>query len=493
MKTAAPPADRRYDGPLERLDDVTLRIPRTARPGMLVDGLIFADERLEPLLRGDRAAEQVANVAFLPGIQMASLAMPDIHWGYGFCIGGVCGTDPAAGGVVSPGGVGYDINCGVRLVRTNLTLADARPLIVPLVNQLMRDIPVGVGQGGSRVFPPDELRRLMREGVPSLERLGLATADDVACTEAEGCVGGAMPELVGERALARGADQCGTVGAGNHFIEVQVVDRVADERVAAAFGLHAGQICVLIHSGSRGLGYQVCDDNLRALREAPAKYGITLPDRQLVCAPIESPEGAAYLGAMRAAANYAFCNRQLLMWQVREVFARIFGKPREALGMTLLYDVAHNMAKLEDHVVAGVKKPVCVHRKGATRAFPAGHHDIPTRYREVGQPVIIPGDMGRASWVLVGGPRSLERSFGTTCHGAGRCLSRTAATKAAKGRDIRRELERAGVIARSRSRGGLAEEQPAAYKDVDVVVDVVHRAGLSLKVARLTPLGVIKG
>ena len=493
MKTAAPPADRRYDGPLERLDDVTLRIPRTARPGMLVDGLIFADERLEPLLRGDRAAEQVANVAFLPGIQMASLAMPDIHWGYGFCIGGVCGTDPAAGGVVSPGGVGYDINCGVRLVRTNLTLADARPLIVPLVNQLMRDIPVGVGQGGSRVFLPDELRRLMREGVPYLERLGLATADDVACTEAEGCVGGAMPELVGERALARGADQCGTVGAGNHFIEVQVVDRVADERVAAAFGLHAGQICVLIHSGSRGLGYQVCDDNLRALREAPAKYGIALPDRQLVCAPIESPEGAAYLGAMRAAANYAFCNRQLLMWQVREVFARIFGKPWEALGMTLLYDVAHNMAKLEDHLVAGVKKPVCVHRKGATRAFPAGHHDIPARYREVGQPVIIPGDMGRASWVLVGGPRSLERSFGTTCHGAGRCLSRTAATKAAKGRDIRRELERAGVIARSRSRGGLAEEQPAAYKDVDVVVDVVHRAGLSLKVARLTPLGVIKG
>jgi tRNA-splicing ligase RtcB len=492
-RPATAPPERGYDGPLERLDDVTLRIPRAARPGMLVDGLIFADERLEPLLRGDRAAEQVANVAFLPGIQTASLAMPDIHWGYGFCIGGVCGTDPASGGVVSPGGVGYDINCGVRLVRTNLTLDDARPLIVPLVNQLMRDIPVGVGQGGSRVFPPEDLRALMREGVPFLERLGLATADDVACTEAEGCIDGARPELVSDRALARGADQCGTVGAGNHFIEVQVVERVADERVAAAFGLHVGQVCVLIHSGSRGLGYQVCDDALRALREAPTKYGITLPDRQLVCAPVESPEGAAYLGAMRAAANYAFCNRQLLMWQVREVFARIFGKPWEALGMTLLYDVAHNMAKLEEHVVAGVTKPVCVHRKGATRAFPAGHRDIPEHYREVGQPVIIPGDMGRASWVLVGGPRSLERSFGTTCHGAGRCLSRTAATRAAKGRDIRHELERAGVVARSRSREGLAEEQPAAYKDVDVVVDVVHRAGLSLRVARLTPLGVIKG
>ncbi|MEX0689157.1 MAG: RtcB family protein [Pirellulales bacterium] len=489
----AQPSNRGYDGPLERLDEVTLRIPRSARPGMLVDGLIFADERLESLLRADRAAEQVANVAFLPGIQTASLAMPDIHWGYGFCIGGVCGTDPAAGGVVSPGGVGYDINCGVRLVRTNLTLADARPLIVPLVNQLLRDIPVGVGQGGSRVFPPDELRRLMREGVPFLERLGLATADDVACTEAEGCIAGAKPELVSDRALARGADQCGTVGAGNHFIEVQVVDRVADERVAAAFGLQAGQICVLIHSGSRGLGYQVCDDALRALRGAPAKYGIHLPDRQLVCAPVDSPEGHDYLGGMRAAANYAFCNRQLLMWQVREVFARVFGRPWETLGMTLLYDVAHNIAKLEEHDVAGTRKSVCVHRKGATRAFPAGHHDIPERYRDVGQPVIVPGDMGRASWVLVGGPRSLERSFGTTCHGAGRCLSRTAATKAAQGRDIRTELERAGVIARSRSHEGLAEEQPAAYKDVDLVVDVVHRAGLSLRVARLTPLGVIKG
>jgi len=493
MKALAPATDRRYDGPLERVDDVTLRIPRSARPGMRVDGLIFADERLEPLLRGDRAAEQVVNVAFLPGIQTASLAMPDIHWGYGFCIGGVCGTDPAAGGVVSPGGVGYDINCGVRLVRTNLTLADARPLIVPLVNQLIRDIPVGVGQGGTRVFSPAELRALMQEGVSWLARRGLATPDDVACAEAEGCIPGARPELVSDRALARGADQCGTVGAGNHFIEVQVVDRVVDERVAAAFGMQAGQICVLIHSGSRGLGYQVCDDALRALREAPAKYGIELPDRQLVCAPVESPEGAAYLGAMRAAANYAFCNRQLLMWQVREVFEKVFAKPWQSLGMTLLYDVAHNIAKFEPHAVDGITKEICVHRKGATRAFPAGHHDIPERYRDVGQPVIIPGDMGRASWVLVGGPRSLERSFGTTCHGAGRCLSRTAATKAAQGRDIRTELERAGVIARSKSREGLAEEQPAAYKDVDVVVDVVHRAGLSLKVARLTPLGVIKG
>ena len=497
MNEPAPPSasttERGFTGPLERVDDVTWRIPRSYRPGMLVDGLIYADDRLIPHLRADRAPEQVANVAFLPGIQQASLAMPDIHWGYGFCIGGVCATDPAAGGVVSPGGVGYDINCGVRLVRTNLVLADVQPVLVPLINQMIRDIPVGVGQGGSFVFSPDELRTLMQEGVAFLARQGLATADDIACTEAEGCIAGAVPGSVSDRALARGADQCGTVGAGNHFIEVQVVDRVENEPAARAFGLHAGQICVLIHSGSRGLGYQVCDDALRALRDAPAKYGFSLPDRQLVCAPVESPEGQHYLGAMRAAANYAFCNRQLLMWHMRQVFARIFGRSWEALDMHLLYDVAHNIAKIEEHAVGTTRKHVCVHRKGATRAFPAGHHDIPERYRGIGQPVIIPGDMGRASWVLVGGPESLTRSFGTTCHGAGRCLSRTAATKLAKGRNIRDELSRSGVIARSRSREGLAEEQPAAYKDVDIVVDTVHRAGLSLKVARLRPLGVIKG
>jgi tRNA-splicing ligase RtcB len=487
-------AARSFTGPLEQVDDCTWRIPRSYRPGMRVDGLIFADERLIPQLRSDRAPEQVANVAFLPGIQRASLAMPDIHWGYGFCIGGVCATDPAAGGVVSPGGVGYDINCGVRLVRTNLMLGDVQPVLVQLVNQLLRDVPVGVGQGGKYAFTPAELRALMLDGVPFLARRGLATPDDIACAEAEGCIPDARPELVSDRALARGSDQCGTVGAGNHFIEVQVVDRVEDARAAAAFGLEAGQICVLIHSGSRGLGYQVCDDALRALRDVPAKYGFDLPDRQLVCAPVESPEGRHYLGAMRAAANYAFCNRQLLMWQVREVFARVLGRPWEALDMTLLYDVAHNMAKIERHDVEGAVKDVCVHRKGATRAFPAGHPEVPERYRDTGQPVIIPGDMGRASWVLVGGPRALERSFGTTCHGAGRCLSRTAATKAARGRNIQQELERdRGVIARCRSREGLAEEQPAAYKDVDIVVDVVHRAGLSSKVARLRPLGVIKG
>jgi tRNA-splicing ligase RtcB len=487
------PPDRGFTGVLEPVDECTWRIPKSSRPGMLVDGLIFADDRLIQQLRSDRAPEQVANVAFLPGIQTASLAMPDIHWGYGFCIGGVCATDPANGGVVSPGGVGYDINCGVRLMRTNLSMADIEPVLVRLVDQLVRDVPVGVGQGGNHRFSPAELRTLMAEGVPFLKQRGLATEDDVALTEGEGRIADAQPEYVSDRALARGGDQCGTVGAGNHFIEVQVVDRVEDAVAAAAFGLHVGQICVLIHSGSRGLGYQVCDDSLRALRDTPVKYGMQLPDRQLVCAPVESSEGRHYLGAMRAAANYAFCNRQLLMWQVREVFAHVLGKPWHSLGMELLYDVAHNIAKLERHQVGGTSKDVCVHRKGATRAFPAGHQDIPDRYRGIGQPVIIPGDMGRASWVLRGGPRSMERSFGTTCHGAGRCLSRTAATKAARGRNIQDELLRGGVVARCRSREGLAEEQPLAYKDVDIVVDVVHRAGLSLKVARLRPLGVIKG
>jgi tRNA-splicing ligase RtcB len=460
---------------------------------MRVDGLIFADDQMVEHIRTDQACEQVANVAFLPGIQVASLAMPDIHWGYGFCIGGVCATDPEEGGVVSPGGVGYDINCGVRLVRTALSMEDLRPVLTPLVNQLMRDIPAGVGEGGKYIFDPEQLRSLMRQGVDYLRGRGLATAEDIENTEARGCIEDARPENVSERALERGKDQCGTIGAGNHFLEVQVVERVENEAAADVMGLRAGQVCVLIHSGSRGLGYQVCDDALKALRETPQRYGIDLPDRQLVCAPVASPEGQHYLGAMRAAANYAFCNRQLLMWQAREVFERIFRKTWKELGMELVYDVAHNMAKFERHLVGTRQKTVCVHRKGATRAFPPGHPEIPERYRATGQPVIIPGDMGRASWVLVGGPRSMERSFGTTCHGAGRAMSRTAASRAARGRNIRDELYAQGIVARAKSREGLAEEQPSAYKDVDLVVEVVHKAGLSTKVARLRPLGVIKG
>ena len=478
---------------LERIDEVRWRIPRGALPGMRCDGVIFADDALIDALGDDPALEQVANVATLPGIVSASLAMPDIHWGYGFCIGGVAATDPAEGGVVSPGGVGYDINCGVRLLRSDLREEDLAGRLEGLVDALQAHVPAGVGRSGPYHFGPRELDALMQGGVGYLVGRGLATVDDVLHCEAEGRLDDARPDLVSDVAKARGAEQCGTLGSGNHFVEVQVVDRVADAEAAAAFGLEAGQVCVLIHSGSRGLGYQVCDDALRALRGVPERYGIELPDRQLACAPIGSPEGEHYLGAMRAAANFAFCNRQLLTAEVREAFERFFGRPWPRLGLELVYDVAHNVAKLERHAVDGAERTLCVHRKGATRAFPAGHPEVPAGYRHVGQPVIVPGDMGRASWVLRGGPQAMAHSFGTTCHGAGRVMSRTAAVKAAKGRDVRAELAARGVVARASSRRGLDEEQPDAYKDVDRVVDVVHRAGLSTRVARLRPLGVVKG
>ena len=482
-----------FAGPLERVDDTLWRIPRRYKAGMHVDGLIYADAALIAGVRDDQAAEQVANVACLPGIQVASLAMPDIHWGYGFCIGGVCATDPAQGGVISPGGVGYDINCGVRLLRSNLSWDELRPHLPRLVDTLFARIPAGVGRSGPFQFSGQELRRLLAEGVPFLQRRGLATAADLEHTEAGGCLAGADPDALSERAIERGVGQCGTLGAGNHFLELQVVDRVVDAAAARSFGLREGGVCVMIHSGSRGLGYQVCDDALRDLQGVPARYRIDLPDRQLACAPAESREGEHYLAAMRAAANFAWCNRQLLMWQAREVIAEVLGRPWEALHLDLVYDVAHNIAKLEQHQVGSERKPLWVHRKGATRAFPAGHPELPAAYQACGQPVLIPGDMGRASWVLVGEPAAMERSFGTTCHGAGRLLSRTAAVKSAHGRRIDRELEQAGVLARSSSARGLAEEQPAAYKDVDVVVDVVERAGLSRRVARLRPVGVIKG
>ncbi len=482
-----------FTGPLEQIDECCWRIPVDYRSGMQVEGRIFADEKLLPQIRSDRAPEQVANVAFLPGIQTASLAMPDIHWGYGFCIGGVCATDPKEGGVISPGGVGYDINCGVRLVRTDLSCEEVQPQIEQLMERLFRRIPAGVGRGGPYLFGGQQLKRILAEGPAYLKERGLATPDDLEHTEAGGCLEDAQPESLSQRAVKRGGDQCGTLGSGNHFLEIQVVDEICDDPAAEAMGIQKDQVCVMIHSGSRGLGYQVCDDALKKLRNVPAKYGIELPDRQLACAPVESPEGQEYLGAMRCAANYAWANRQLLMWQAREVMADFYGRSWESLGMRLIYDVAHNIAKMERHTVDGRQKMVCVHRKGATRAFPPGHPEIPRKYRQIGQPVIIPGDMGRASWVLVGQQGSMDQTFGTTCHGAGRVMSRKAAVQNAQGRRIDRELAQKGIIARCRSWKGLAEEQPAAYKDVDLVVDVVHQAGLAKKVARLRPIGVVKG
>lgn len=483
-----------FNGPLEQVTPYLWRVPKSYRADMRVDGLIYASDALIGHIRKDQGPEQVANVATLPGIQKASLAMPDIHWGYGFAIGGVAATDPEQGGVISPGGVGYDINCGVRLLRSDLTWADLQARHKQLVDQLFRDIPTGVGQTGKYIFEKPELARLMEQGAHFVVRKGFGTKRDLEFMEAGGALDGADPDRVSDRAYTRGRDQCGTLGSGNHFLEVQVVDRVLDPDAAAVMGLFEGQVTVLIHSGSRGLGYQVCEDHLAAFAGAPKRYGFELPDRQLACAPIRSPEGQAYLVAMRAAANFAFCNRQLLTHQAREVFARIFGKPWEKLGLDLVYDVAHNIAKFEDHDVGGgVTKQVCVHRKGATRAFPPGHPEIPATYQEIGQPVIIPGSMGTASWVLAGQPGSMEQTFGTTCHGAGRQMSRTAAVKLAAGRRIDKELDAAGIIARARGHKGLAEEQPAAYKDVDLVVDVVDMAGISKKVARLRPVGVIKG
>jgi tRNA-splicing ligase RtcB len=482
-----------WPGLLEKIGESKYRIPKSYRPFMRVDGIIYADDALIGQIAKDKAPEQVANVASLPGIVGASLAMPDIHWGYGFCIGGVAATDPANGGVISPGGVGYDINCGVRLLRTNLTRAEVEPVLPVLIDGLFRDVPTGVGEGGKIKFTSKEIRQIMQEGPRWLVDRGYGWDEDVELCEAQGRVEGADPDAVSTRAHERGHDQCGTLGSGNHFMEVQYVEQIFDEEVAKAYGLHKDQVTVLIHSGSRGLGYQVCDDYLREMREVPARYGIELPDRQLVCAPVHSKEGQQYLSAMRAAANFAWGNRHMLTHLARQTFAHRFGRSAEDLGMHMLYDVAHNIAKMETHTVGSREMTVCVHRKGATRAFPPGHPEVPEKYRAVGQPVLIPGDMGRASYVLAGLPGSMVESFGSSCHGAGRQMSRSAAIKASAGRNIKKELSAAGVYAQARGRTGLAEEQPDAYKDVNDVVHVVEKAGLSKRVAKLRPIGVIKG
>jgi tRNA-splicing ligase RtcB len=483
----------KYTGPLERIDDTRWRIPKSYKAGMRVDGLIYADDALVAAIQEDKSPEQVANVATLPGIVKYSLAMPDIHWGYGFCIGGVAATDPEEGGVISPGGVGYDINCGVRLLRSNLTHDDVRPRVKELIDKLFATVPCGVGKGGVVKFTKKDLSTLMETGSRFVIEKGFGWSSDLEATEAHGCIADARPDLVSDTAYDRGRDQCGTLGSGNHFMEVQIVDHVDDAKAAAVLGLEKGTVTVMIHSGSRGLGYQVCEDHLMELRDVPRKYGIDLPDKQLVCAPVRSNEGQRYLGAMRAAANFAWCNRQIMSHLAREVFAEVFGQPAERLGMHLIYDVAHNIAKMEPYDVEGVKRELCVHRKGATRAFPPGHPELAERFRPLGQPVLVPGDMGRYSYVLIGQPGSMEHTFGSSCHGAGRRLSRGAAIRASKGRSIAKELLARGVIARARGRTGLEEEQPDAYKDVINVVDVLHKAGISRKVARLKPIGVIKG
>ena len=480
-------------GILEKIDDLHWRIPRSYKPGMKVDGLVYADEKLLKDIYHDKALEQVANVAFLPGIVNYSLAMPDIHWGYGFPIGGVAATDIEKGGVVSPGGVGFDINCGVRLLKTDFQYEEIKDKIRDLVYALFSDVPSGVGSKGDIRVSAKEEKELLLKGAKWAVENGYGCQDDLECTEESGAISGADPDAVSDRAYERGKAQSGTLGSGNHFLEVQVIDQLFDRDLCDKFGLNLGQVMVMIHSGSRGFGYQICEDYSRSMIACLQKYNINVPDRQLACAPVNSPEARAYLGAMRCAANYAWANRQCLMHLARKSFERVFNISWQKMGMSLIYDVAHNIAKLEKYVIDGKEKLLCVHRKGATRAFGPGNPALPERYRDSGQPVIIPGDMGRNSYLLVGTKKAEEETFGSACHGAGRVKSRTASTKSTNLNALLKELESKGIIVKASGRGTIAEEAPQAYKDVNDVVNVVHNAGISRRVCRMRPVGVIKG
>jgi tRNA-splicing ligase RtcB len=472
---------------LERTSDVVWEIPQG--DGMRVPGRVFASEALLVKAKEDQAIAQVANVAHLPGIVDASMAMPDIHWGYGFPIGGVAATDVGAGGVVSPGGVGFDICCGVRLLASHYTVDDFNEHRRDVMAELDARIPRGLGKGAiaSRAL----VGEVLRHGAKAVLDAGFGWDGDLERCEERGTSPGAVAEAISQKALARGGGQLGSLGAGNHFLEVQVVDQIHDAAAAQVFGLADGMVVVMIHCGSRGLGHQTCTDQLREMGGAMARHGISVPDRQLACVPVESAEGERYLGAMAAAANFAWANRHVLAHEARRAFAAAFGTSLERTGMELVFDVAHNLAKLESHAVGGRMRELCVHRKGATRAFGPDHPDLPEDLRDVGQPVLIPGSMGTASWVLCG--VAANPAFDSAAHGAGRLMSRKAAKKRESGDDVRRELEAEGISVRPGSVKLLSEEAPYAYKDVDEVVDVCHRAGLATKVARLVPLGVVKG
>ncbi len=455
---------------------------------MRVPGQVFASAELLPDVAGDRTLEQVANVATLPGIVGASYAMPDVHWGYGFPIGGVAATDVDAGGVVSPGGVGFDISCGVRLLTSSLARDDVGPHLRSLMDELGSRVPKGMGPGAVWDLHRRELERVLTGGAVYAVEQGHGVARDLERCEDGGVLPGADPKVVSDRAERRGLHQLGSLGSGNHFLEIQVVDRIIDAEAAEAFELRVGQVCVMIHSGSRGLGHQICTDHVKVMERAMGRYGIDVPDRQLACVPVQSPEGERYLAAMAAAANYGRANRQLLAQTARAAFE--FAVP-DAGRLDLLYDVSHNLAKLEEHEVGGRRRTLCVHRKGATRALPAGHRDLPADLAAIGQPVLVPGSMGTASYVLVGEPDG--EAFHSTCHGAGRTMSRTKARKMTTAADLRRELGALGIEVRSSSGRGLVEEAPFAYKDVDAVVETVELAGLARRVARLVPIGVVKG
>ena len=492
QRRASGSSERHVHVEVERIDGVRWRLPRQQRKGMRVDGRVFATDALMQELRADPALEQVLDVAMLPGIVGTSLAMPDIHWGYGFPIGGVAATR-RSDGVISPGGIGFDINCGVRLYRSDLTAADVRPERERLASALFAAVPSGVGASTGRPLQDAEVEAILAEGARHVVAQGSGWPEDLERTEEQGCLAGSDPAAVSQRALKRGADQLGTLGSGNHFLEVDFVDEVYDATVARAFGLDRDTVVVFIHCGSRGLGHQVCTDHVAIMDAAMSRYGIQVPDRQLACAPLDSEEGQRYLGAMAAAANFAWANRQTIGQAVREAFGRVLGEDAERLGLELVYDLSHNIAKFERHLVEDREVEVCVHRKGATRAFPAGRPEVPAIYRDVGQPVFIPGDMGRHSIVAVGAPGSMSETFGSTCHGAGRRLSRHASLRQTRGTDIAGALREEGILVRAERPSLLGEEASVAYKDVEAVTSVAERAGHLRRVARLRPLIVVKG
>ena len=479
---------------LEKIDEFRFRIPRETEKRMRVDGIIYMRENFKRKgLLDEKCLQQVVNVACLPGIEKASFAMPDMHWGYGFPIGGVAATNIAKSGVISPGGVGFDINCGVRLVKTRLLEKDLPKNRENLIDNLYHAVPAGVGVSGSVRTNKKELKKLLVKGAAWAVENGFGERDDLEYTEEGGAISGADPEAVSEYAFERGEKQPGTLGAGNHFIEVQIVDQVFDSAAAECFDVESGQVVLMIHTGSRGFGHQVCTDYVKKMLSAMRKYSIEVPDRQLACAPVNSPEGKQYLSAMACAANYAWCNRQIIMHHARIAFEKTFKQSWRSLGLELLYDVAHNIAKTEEHFIDGKRVQLCVHRKGATRAFGPARAEVPERYRAIGQPVIIPGDMGRHSYLLAGTQQAMEESFGSTCHGAGRVKSRTEALRTLDKRKILDDLDKKGIIIRAVGSKTICEEAPQAYKDVNDVVEVVHKAGISRKVCRMRPAGVIKG
>ncbi len=475
---------------IERVSDYKYIIQKSGQ--MRVPATIFTSPEYLELIKKDASYLQLVNVATLPGIISGSFAMPDMHQGYGFPIGWVAAMDLDSG-VISPGGVGYDINCGCRLVRTNLRYDDIKGRVQGIVHALYNKIPAGVGSKGALKLGVKDMKKVLENGAKWAVKNGYGDAYDLEHTEDYGCISGADPDIISDRAYERGKNQLGTLGSGNHFIEIGLVEEVYDEASAAALGLHKGDVTLFIHTGSRGFGYQVCDDYLEKMGRYTRKAGLILPDRQLACAHFSSPEGREYFSAMKAAANYAFANRQVIMFNVVEVLSRLLKISQDKMGARLIYDVCHNIAKVEEHIVDGKQKKVCVHRKGATRSFPANHPDLPAAYKSVGQPVLIPGDMGRCSYVLVGAQKAMTESFGSTCHGAGRVMSRHQAIKSSKGRAVKRELEDKGIYVISKKNKTLNEEMPDAYKDVTKVVDVVDNIGISKKVAKLRPLGVIKG